>query len=144
MRISAGTGVTLHYTLTVNGRVVDATPAGEPLFFVQGERMILPGVESALEGLQAGERRRVVLPPEQGFGEIRQELFREVDRSCFHETAELHPGTVIDAHDAEGEFLRAEIHSVRGNVVLLNCNHPLAGQTLTYDVEVLKIEPLKG
>ncbi len=80
--IAAGSKVSIHYTLTVDGAVVDSSSGKEPLEYVQGEGMLVPGIEKGLAGAAAGEKRRVVVAPAEGYGEAHPELIIKAPREA--------------------------------------------------------------
>lgn len=136
--IANGSKVKLNYTLTVDGQIVDQTPAERPLEYVQGNNALLPALEQQLEGLKAGEQLQAVIPPDQGFGEMDPEAVIEVPKSNLPE-GEIEVGTVLAAESPEGAVLRGSVKEVRDESVLLDFNHPLAGKELHFDINVLEV-----
>jgi FKBP-type peptidyl-prolyl cis-trans isomerase SlyD len=136
--------VVLDYTLRLEGgEVVDASGAegGEPMVYVQGYGMIVPGLERALVGLRSGERKDVVVPPDEGYGERDEELVLEVDRSEMPRPAAVAVGDELVAESEEGEEAVLRVVEVAGDSVVLDGNHPLAGETLHYAVHVRAVRP---
>lgn len=131
--------VSIDYTLTVEGEVVDSTEGDEPLAFLQGHQNIIPGLESELCGMKIGESKTVVVPPSQAYGEIDPDNIIDVPRSEFPADIPLEPGTELEVKNADGEVLSATIASVNQNTVKLDFNHPLAGKELTFDVTVVDL-----
>lgn len=140
--IRANMVVTLDYTLTLdNGEVADSTQDGRPLRFLAGSGELLPAFEEALLGLTAGDKLSLTLSPEDGYGEYDEEAFEEVDIENFPSREGLEPGTAIEVHDADGETYVAYISEVHDDTVILDYNHPLAGETLHFQVTVLEVRP---
>lgn len=140
MAIKIGDEVKFHYTVKLeDGEVVETTRGGEPLSFTVGSERLLPGLEEAILGLKKGDRREVTIPPEKGFGERREELLKEVPKSMFKEGAELLKGAWIELRPAAGPPRLAVIHEVKEDTVVLDFNHPLAGRTLTFDIEIVDV-----
>jgi len=136
--IAAGSKVSIHYTLTVDGAVVDSSSGREPLEYVQGEGMLVPGIEAGLAGAAAGEKRRVRVEPGQGYGELQPELLIKAPRSALAHLPDLAVGAVVQGEGPEGPF-RAVVREITENEVGLDLNHPLAGKVLEFDVEVVSV-----
>ena len=131
--------VSIDYTLTVDGEVVDSTEGDDPLQFLQGHQNIIPGLEKALAGMKIGESKKVVVAPEEAYGEVDPENVIEVPRDEFPDEIPLEPGIELEVKNADGEELSATITAITGDTVKLDFNHPLAGKKLTFDVEVVDL-----
>ncbi|GAP11255.1 FKBP-type peptidyl prolyl cis-trans isomerase/Apo-metallochaperone SlyD [Bellilinea caldifistulae] len=131
--------VTMAYTLTVNGEVIDTSEESDPLIFLQGYRNIIPGLERELYGLNIGDSKKVIVKPEDGYGDEDPEAFMEVPRSDFPKEIPLEIGTELEIRDEDDETLLATIDRVTKDSVRLNFNHPLAGKTLEFDVKILDL-----
>ncbi|WP_136681582.1 peptidylprolyl isomerase [Neptunomonas sp. XY-337] len=130
--------VTLHFAIRLkSGDVVDDNFAGDPASFVIGDGNMLAGFEAALFGMKAGERKTHEILPENGFGMPNPSNMQVMERSAF-EGMELEPGLVVSFQDPTGE-LPGVIRSFDDNKVEVDFNHPLAGQTLEFDVEILSV-----
>jgi FKBP-type peptidyl-prolyl cis-trans isomerase SlyD len=136
--ISAGSKVSIHYTLTVDGAVVDSSSGREPLDYVQGEGMLVPGIEAGLAGAQAGEKRHIKVAPGEGYGELHPELLIPAPREALSHLPDLKVGAVVSGEGPEGPF-RAIVREIGETEVTLDLNHPLAGKTLEFDVEVISV-----
>jgi FKBP-type peptidyl-prolyl cis-trans isomerase 2 len=136
--IAAGSKVSIHYTLTVDGAVVDSSTGKAPLEYVQGEGMLVPGIEAGLAGAAAGEKRRVVVPPAEGYGEAQPELLIKAPRQALEHLPDLAVGAVVSGEGPDGQF-RAIVRAIADEDVTLDLNHPLAGKTLEFDVEVVAV-----
>ncbi len=130
--------VTLKYDLTVDGELVDSSE-DEPIQFIQGQEQIIPGLERALYGMRKGERKSVVVSPEDGYGEIDPDAISDIPRDEFPEEIPLEPGIELEMKDQDGETLYAVIVSVGKDTVKLDFNDPLAGKELHFDVEVVDL-----
>ena len=131
--------VSLDYTLRLeDGQVVDTSAAdeGKPLEFVQGQGEIIPGLEQALYGMRVGDVKEVVVAPVDGYGEHDPEAFEMVERQIFPAQMDLEPGTSLRLRESSGEILEAFVVDVRPEGVLLDFNHPLAGETLYFQVKI--------
>jgi FKBP-type peptidyl-prolyl cis-trans isomerase SlyD len=134
--------VTLDYTLTLdNGEVADTTQDRMPLRFLAGHAGLLPAFEDALMGLATGDESEITLAPEDAYGEFDPDAFEEVPIDAFPKDGHLQVGTVIGVHDADGDVYEAHVNEVRQDTVLLDYNHPLAGETLHFRVTVLDVRP---
>ena len=136
--IAKGSKVKLHYTLTVDGQVVDSSREIEPLEFESGSGHIIPGLDEALQGLKAGDKKVVVVPPEKAYGPMEDEAIQKVPKSAFEGGDDLQPGMVVTG-EMEGETFHALVMEIVDDGIVLNLNHPLAGQTLEFDVEVMDV-----
>jgi FKBP-type peptidyl-prolyl cis-trans isomerase SlyD len=136
MKIGNGTVVDLDYKLHLgDGQIVDQSE-GEPLSYLHGEGNIVPGLEQALEGLDVGDRRQVVVAPGEGYGDHDPRGVQEVAREAFPEGFEPKPGMQLVAESPEGEPVQFVVKEVRDQTVIVDFNHPLAGKTLHFDVTV--------
>jgi FKBP-type peptidyl-prolyl cis-trans isomerase SlyD len=136
--IETGKKVKLHYTLKVEGTVVDTTRNGPPKEYIHGGDDLLAGLQVALAGLHEGDRREIVLEPEDGYGPVDPSALVEVARAGLP-AEEIEVGMVFDTKAADGQPRRATVSELRGDRVLMDFNHPLAGQQLHFDVEVVGI-----
>lgn len=134
--VTDGVVVSLDYTLRVDGRIIDSSEGREPIQFLQGHGQVISGLEEAIGGMKAGERKSFSVSPEKGYGEEDPDAFAEIPRSEFPENFPLDPGTELMLTDEEGEELEAFVISAGDEVVRLNFNHPLAGKNLHFEVEI--------
>ncbi len=138
--IKNGKVVNLAYSLTnAEGEVLDEADAKDPFTYLHGASQIIPGLETALEGLDQGAKKKVTIPPADAYGEVNPELKLTVNRSQFPADAQVAPGMAFEAHTPEGHGVLFRVEGVQGDKVMIDGNHPLAGVTLTFDVEVLDI-----
>jgi FKBP-type peptidyl-prolyl cis-trans isomerase SlyD len=131
--------VSIEYTLTVDGEVVDASEENEPLEYLQGYQNIIPGLEREMAGMKIGDSKNVNVKPKDGYGEVDPEALIEIPRSEFPKDFELKPGVDLQLQNQDGELLNAVIISVNGNKVKLDLNHPLAGKELFFKVKVVDL-----
>jgi FKBP-type peptidyl-prolyl cis-trans isomerase SlyD len=138
--IKNGTVVDLAYTLTNSkGKVLDRADANEPLTYLQGTQQIIPGLENALEGLSKGAKKKVTIAPAEAYGEVDPALRMTLKRSQFPGDAELEQGMQFQTRGNGGQEMVFTVESIQGDTVTVDGNHPLAGQTLHFDVEVLSV-----
>jgi FKBP-type peptidyl-prolyl cis-trans isomerase 2 len=138
--IAAGYKVKIHYTLKVNGEIIDSSTGRDPLEYEQGQGMLVPGVEAGLEGAKPGDRKKLEIPPKDGYGEPDPELILTAPREAFAQMPDLKVGATVRASGPDGEF-RAIVLEIAEKDVKLDLNHPLAGKTLDFDIEVVAVEP---
>jgi FKBP-type peptidyl-prolyl cis-trans isomerase SlyD len=133
--------VTLEYTLFVEDEVMEQTAKGEGIQFIQGQGQVIPGLEKALYGLEIGEEKRVVIPPQEAYGEYDPESLQVARKDEFSEEIPLDVGTFLDLEDNEGEVLSAQIIDADAETITLDFNHPLAGETLIFEIKVTALRP---
>lgn len=134
--------VTVDYVLTLDsGEVVEDTHQGMPMRFLAGHDEILPALEDALFGLAAGDETAVALAPEDAYGEYDPEAFEEAPVDAFPTTEPVEPGMPIGVEDEAGEMYQAFVSEVRPDIIVLDFNHPLAGETLHFQIKVIDLRP---
>ncbi len=137
--VSEGREVAIHYTLTVNGEVIDSSVGGEPLTYIQGKGMIIPGLEKALEGMAVGEKKSVVVSAEEGYGQPDSRAVVEVPRQSLPPDLTVQVGMPVEVPTPQGP-LPGLIEKVGETTVVINFNHPLTGQELHFEVEVVSVK----
>lgn len=135
-----GSTVTLHYTGTLeDGRVFGATAENEPLVLTIGGGEYLRAFEEALVGMVPGEKRSFTIDPEEAYGQWREGLVAEVPRSVFGADPTPEPGMSFLAELTEGQTVPVRVAAVTEETVVLDANHPLAGEILCFEVEVVSV-----
>ena len=138
--IGDNTVVSMHYTLTNDqGKVIDSSEGEEPLTYLHGAGNIIPGLENALIGKVADDALQVTVAPEEGYGEVMQELIQTVDRAALGEVKDLEAGMAFEAQGPDGQVQRVVITHITGDQVTVDGNHPLAGATLNFDVKIVSV-----
>lgn len=141
-QIGPDTFVTLAYTLyDEDGDVLDSSDEDAPLSYLHGYGQIVPGLERAIEGMVRGNERSVVVPPEDGYGEYDPDAVLELDRSDFPAEGEVSVGDQFLADSDDGETVPMTILEVKADAYIVDTNHPLAGETLRFEVTVLDVRP---
>ncbi len=138
--VSEGKTISMEYTLTLEDKkVLDTNVGGQPLDFTQGSHQIIPGLETALEGMKVGESKQVTVSPEQGYGPINPQAIQEVSIDKIPEDARK-VGARLQGKGPEGQMVNPLVIEVKEQVVMLDFNHPLAGKKLFFDVKILDIK----
>mgnify|MGYP003581089491 CR=1 FL=1 len=131
--------VSIEYTLTdQEGKVIDTNVGKEPLTFIQGAGQIVSGLEKELQGLQAGDQKKVQVKPEDGYGMPSQQAFQELPRESIPAEAQK-AGVSLMAKGPDGRAIPIRVHEVKEKTVVVDFNHPLAGKTLNFDVTIKDI-----
>lgn len=131
--------VSLAYTLTSEGETIETATAEEPLDYLHGAENIVPGLETALLGKRVGDRFTITLQPAEAYGEYDGNDVETVPLEDFPDADTMQEGMSIIMEDEDGYLFDAIIREIKGDTVILDFNPPLAGKTITYDVEVLDI-----
>jgi len=140
MKIASNTVVTIHYTLKDDkGELIESSIGGDPMEYIHGVGNLIPGLESKLEGKEKGAKLSVVVPPEDGYGENDPELIETVEKAEFESMEDLSVGKEFQYDDEDGNVFHVRVTGVDGDKVTVDGNHPLAGQTLAFEVEVLGV-----
>ncbi|MCS7081414.1 MAG: peptidylprolyl isomerase [Bacteroidetes bacterium] len=135
-----GDRVRVHYTGTLqDGSIFDSSLGGPPLEFLLGAQEVIPGFERAVLGMAVGERKRVTIPAEEGYGPYDEDLIYHVPRSQVPPDLQVYPGQQLQLQAQTQSFL-VTVLEVTDQYVVLDANHPLAGQELTFEIELLAIE----
>lgn len=141
VRIGPDKEVTLHFALNLeNGDVVDSTFDKKPATFKVGDGNLLPGFEAKLFGLKAGDQRTLQVEPENAFGQPNPQNVQIMPRSQF-EGMELSEGLLVIFNDAANTELPGVVKAFDEAQVTIDFNHPLAGKTLNFQVEIIEVKP---
>ncbi len=139
MQVADRCVVSIHYTLTNDaGEVLDSSQGGEALAYLHGQGSIIAGLESALTGKQAGDKLDVRVEPAQGYGERDERLIQQVPRRAFQGISEVQAGMRFQTQGANGPS-SVVVTQVAGDMVTVDGNHPLAGQSLNFNVEIAEV-----
>lgn len=140
MQIQDNAVVSIHYTLTNEaGDTIDSSAGAEPLAYLHGAANIIPGLEDALAGKAAGDKLNVTVAPAEGYGEHIAELVQEVPSEMFQGVDEVQVGMEFHAESNTGQPIAVTVTKVEDDKVTIDANHPLAGVTLNFDVEVVEV-----
>lgn len=139
MKIGKDKVVSIEYTLkNADGTVIDTSDGREPLDYIHGAGNIVPGLEDALAGRSVGDELTVTIPPEEAYGPRDDSLTQTVDRKIFETEEGLEVGMQFQAPTEQGVMI-VTVTGIDGDSVTVDSNHPLAGETLTFDVAVVHV-----
>jgi FKBP-type peptidyl-prolyl cis-trans isomerase SlyD len=140
MQISANKVVSIDYTLTnEQGQVLDTSSGREPLAYLQGHHNIISGLESALEGKSAGDSVKVTIAPAEAYGERDEALSQAVPRKMFEDADNVTVGMQFQTMSEHGGTQVVTVTGVDAEHVTVDANHPLAGETLVFDVTIVDV-----
>ncbi|MDO8608421.1 MAG: peptidylprolyl isomerase [Phaeospirillum sp.] len=131
--------VSFHYTLkNKEGKVIDSSNGNEPLTFLEGASQIIPGLEKGVKGMKKGEKKAVVIAPDDGYGQYDKRFVISVNRDQLPE-GEIKVGDQFQVGPSPEESQVVQVMEVNDKTVTLDGNHPLAGQDLFFDVEIADV-----
>jgi len=141
MKVEANKVVSFHYRVSDDGAapVESSRDRGEPLAFLVGHGGLIPGLEKALMGRESGERFEVVVTPAEAYGERREDFTQRVPKKYFRDAEHLKPGMLAVLSTRESGQRQVTVRKVGSSVIDVDLNHPLAGKTLTFDVEITDV-----
>ncbi|QQD18761.1 peptidylprolyl isomerase [Spongiibacter nanhainus] len=137
MQVANNCVVAFHYTLTSDDGVeLDSSKGKDPLAYLHGHGGIIPGLERELEGKAAGDNLKVTVEPADAYGEVNPELVQPVPREAFQGVDSIEVGMQFQAQGSNGQVQMVVVKDVSDETVTVDANHPLAGQTLHFDVAI--------
>ncbi|GGJ45539.1 FKBP-type peptidyl-prolyl cis-trans isomerase [Deinococcus roseus] len=137
LSIAANKVVELDYVLTIDGDVIDKTEPGEPLLYLHGAGNLIPGLEKELEGKVVGDALSVTIDPADAYGEWDEQAIEVFSAENFEGGVEV--GATYYAENPDGTMMPFTVVEVRDDQIVADFNHPLAGQTLHFEVKVVNI-----
>lgn len=136
-----GDTVHVHYRGTLSdGTEFDSSAGREPLTFTLGTGQVIPGFESAIEGMSTGDKKTEKIPVDEAYGERREELVFQVGRDQIPEGAEVEVGDMLQVGFQDGSSAAVQVAALDESMVTLDANHPLAGKDLTFELELVGID----
>jgi len=132
--------VRVHYTGSLDdGTVFDSSREKTPLEFTIGNGEIIPGVENAVVGMSEGEEKKVTIPPEQGYGPRSEQAVMEIPKDQLPNDIEPEVGMILQGGTHDGSTVRLRVTEVKEDSLTVDANHPLAGQNLNFDLELVEV-----
>jgi peptidylprolyl isomerase len=136
----AGDTVRIHYSGTLNdGTQFDTSEGSDPLEFALGGGMVIAGFDKAVEGMAVGESKSVKIPPEEAYGPRHDQLVQEVPKSALPDDIAPAVGMQLQGKSADGQVMNLVVTEVGDAEITVDANHPLAGEELTFDIELVEI-----
>ncbi|QFU09484.1 FKBP-type peptidyl-prolyl cis-trans isomerase SlyD [Rhodobacteraceae bacterium THAF1] len=137
----AGDTIAMHYSGSLaDGTTFDSSQGREPLEFQLGSGQIIPGLDSALHGMEQGDKKQVKIAPEQAYGDRDPARVQAVPREQIPADIPVDPGTQLQMQTPDGQAIPVMVTESNDTEVTIDANHPLAGQELTFDVEIVEIK----
>jgi len=141
IKAAAGDTVKVQYTgRLADGTVFDASRSDRPLHFILGKNEVIAGFDAAVQGMYQGESKTVTVPPEEAYGPHDERWVETVDRALFPAGLELEPGRTVEVTRDSGEAFQLRVVACDARQVTVDGNHPLAGQALTFEIELLAVD----
>ena len=138
--VKDGNAVKVHYTGKFeDGTVFDSSKEGEPLDVTIGSGKVIPGFENGIIGMKNGENKTITLPTEEAYGPVRDDLIIDVKKAEIPENIKPEVGLSLQMKQPNGDVVNLVVTDVAEETVTLDANHPLAGQILIFDIEVVEI-----
>jgi peptidylprolyl isomerase len=136
----SGDTVRIHYTGTLSdGTQFDSSDGRDPLEFALGGGQVIPGFDSAVDGMAVGDNKSVTIEPDQAYGERHEQLVQQVPKSALPQDMEPAIGMQLQSQSPEGQVMNLVITEVADETITVDANHPLAGQALTFAIELVEI-----
>ena len=136
----SGDTVRIHYTGTLgDGTQFDSSAGRDPLEFALGGGQVIPGFDSAVDGMTVGESKSVTIAPEQAYGERHEQLVQQVPKSALPEEMKPEVGMQLQSQSPDGQVMNLVVTEVEEATITVDANHPLAGQALTFAIELVEI-----
>ncbi|MDO1511144.1 peptidylprolyl isomerase [Maribacter confluentis] len=140
-KVKADDRVVLHYTGKLSdGQVFDSSVNREPLEVKLGEGSLIPGFEKGLLDMAPNEKKTIVIAKEEAYGEKRKELFQTVNKSDLPEDLKVEVNMALMATNADGSEKQLRVAEVNDDNIVIDANHPLAGEDLTFELELVAIK----
>jgi FKBP-type peptidyl-prolyl cis-trans isomerase 2 len=138
--IEEGKVVQFDYQLKVDDKVVDSSEKRGPLEYTHGSGMIIKGLEKEMEGMEVGDEKNVVVPPNEGYGQVDEKAVVEIPKQNLGEDIDPQEGMVLQLQNQQGQNMAGKIVDVKENSIMLDFNHPLAGEELEFSVKIVDIK----
>ncbi|MCU7828352.1 MAG: peptidylprolyl isomerase [Candidatus Thiodiazotropha sp. (ex Myrtea sp. 'scaly one' KF741663)] len=139
-QVQEGDTVRIHYTGTLdNGTQFDSSAGQDPIKFTLGNKDVIPGFEDGVKGMQVGDQKKIHIPAEEAYGERNDSLVEQVPLQNFPDDLELQVGMQLQAQSPNGENFNVIVTALSGEAATIDGNHPLAGEALNFELELVEI-----
>jgi peptidylprolyl isomerase len=136
----SGNTVKIHYTGTLDdGTEFDSSAGREPLEFAIGSGQVIPGFDSAVDGMTVGDSKTVTIPAGEAYGERHDQLVQEVPKTALPDDMKAEVGTQLQSQGPDGQVMNLLVTAVEVESITVDGNHPLAGQALTFAIELVEV-----
>ncbi len=140
MEVKKGSKIKIHYTGKLDsGQVFDSSEGREPLEFEAGSGKVIKGFDAAVLGMKKGEEKEVKLTPEDAYGPRNEELKQKIPRDKINIPGEIKPGMTLAVTSPDGQQFPVRVADVDGDDIVVDLNHPLAGQNLNFSIKVVDV-----
>jgi len=137
MAVTEGTKVRVHYKGTLDdGSIFDSSEGSDPIEFVAGAGEVIQGFDQAVLSMNIGEKKQIRLPPPEAYGDRQEDLLEEIEKKLIQDL-EVQVGTWVEVKTTAGQMLDGQVTKVNEGSVMLDFNHPLAGKTLNFEIELV-------
>jgi FKBP-type peptidyl-prolyl cis-trans isomerase SlyD len=138
--VKDGMMISMEYTLkSPDGKVIESSKGRDPLKYIHGQRMMIPGLEKELTGMKVGGEKHVTVKPEDAYGPMNTKAFEEVPKEKLPPEG-LKVGAILAAKTPDGRVVPMRVHEIKEKTVVMDMNHPMAGKTLVFDVKIVDIQ----
>ena len=138
--VKDGMMISMEYTLkSPDGKLIESSKGREPLKYIHGQRMMIPGLEKELTGMKVGGEKHVTVKPEDAYGPMNAKAFEEVPKEKLPPEG-LKVGATLAAKTPDGRVIPMRVHEIKEKTVVMDMNHPMAGKTLVFDVKIVDIQ----
>lgn len=140
MGVQSGDKIAVHYTgWLADGTKFDSSiDSNETFKFQVGKGMVIKGFDDAVIDMEIGDKKRITVTPDEGYGERNEKYVFDVEKKSFPEGAEIIEGSIFEMHSDQGEVVPVRVIEIKEKEVILDANHPLAGETLTFEIELIE------
>lgn len=143
MKVSENSKITFHYVIKIDNEIeIENSYEAEPAIFRMNNQELLPAMEEELMGMEPGEKKEFTLTPDKAFGPVQKEAIIKFPKENLELRKDIQPGMYLDIENNQKETFRGKILEIDDKNITMDFNHPLAGKTLTYQIEIVDVQPV--